>query len=322
MSTPTVSVALAVRNAERTVRESLQSVLNQTWTDFDVIVVDDGSTDRTPELLDRMAASDARVRVIRREHRGLAPSLNGAIELARGKYVARQDADDVSMPSRLDRQVRFLDTHPAVCAVGTAGVVIDDAGRAIRAYATRHGAAAVRKGLRTLRGSPIHGSMMMRRQAVVDVGGYRGAFSASQDADLWLRLCERGDIDNVPEPLYHWRIAAGSVYADHRARQLRYAALARVFASERARYGDDSYAALVRSGGDLDAFAATYRMGPALRALWGELLLRNGDSRAAFGHFHAAVAAGDRRPRTLAGWVWTAAGLRWPGRGPLRVPLH
>lgn len=322
MSVPRVSVAIAVRNGEHTIDEALRSVLDQTFADFEVIAVDDGSTDRTADIVERVAARDSRVRFVRHEHRGLAASLNQAIALSAGEYVARQDADDVSMPQRFEQQVRYLDAHPAVCAVGTAATVIDDAGRPLGPYPTRRDVAGVREGIRTFRATPVHGSMMFRRRLVVELGGYRGAFEASQDSDLWLRLSERCGIDNLAEPFYRWRLAAGSVYTDRRELQLRYSGIARMFAIERARYGDDSYDSLASSGRDLGAFAASYRLRAPLHALWGELLLRGGcHRRAAFREFHSAVTQGDRRPRTLIGWAWTALRLPWPGGKPLRVAV-
>src|SRR5271170_1107899 len=123
--TPRVSLVLAVYNGERHLPQSLESVLGQTFRDFELIVVDDGSTDRTPEILDGVARVDPRVVVVRQENRGLTASLIRGIGMARGTYVARQDADDVSKPERLGRQVAHLDAHPSIAALGTSADVID-----------------------------------------------------------------------------------------------------------------------------------------------------------------------------------------------------
>ena len=316
-----ISVVMPVRNAERTLQESIDSILGQTRRDFELIAIDDGSIDRSGAILGEAAAADARVLVITQAHHGLTGTLNRGLALARGAYVARQDADDVSAPERFERQSRWLDARPALAAAGTATVMIDERGSPIGPYTARFGPAAVRQGLLSLAATPMHGSLMFRRECLAAVGGYREAFVTSQDYDLCLRLAERFDIDNVPDPLYRWRLNADSIYGRRRERQLRYAGIARTFASERARRGSDSYALLEQSAGNLDAFAADYRMGAELEGLWGELMLRGlEDSRAAFLHLRRAVARGNVRPLTLALCGWTALGLPWMGGKPLRVP--
>lgn len=314
-----ISVVLSVRNAEGTLRESIQSVLNQTRDDFELLAIDDGSTDGSLAILDYAAESDPRVRVIVRSHQGLTSSLIHGTSLARGEYVARQDADDVSEPERFERQTRWLETH-RLAAAGTATAIIDAVGAPIGRFPLRFGPAAVRKGLMAVSTAPVHGSLMFRRECLEAVGGYRAAFVTTQDYDLCLRLAERFDIDNVPDVLYRWRLNADSVYGRRRELQLRYGGVARLFATERARTGSDSYALFERSAGDLDAFAATYPLSGRLHAVWGELMLRGlNDSRGAFAHFRRAVARGDVAPRTLALLGWTALGLPWIGGKPLRT---
>ena len=319
MKPPLVSIILPVRNAAATVEEAVDSVLVQTLRDFELIAVDDRSTDGSGDKLRRAAERDPRVRIVPGAGAGLTAALNAAVREARGRYVARQDADDRSMPSRLETQVNALDRHPTLCALGTAAMTIDDAGDAIGRFPTAHGVAAVRKGLRSASATPCHGSMMIRQDALAAVGGYRTAFATSQDFDLWLRLSERWDIDNLEEPLYHWRLSSGSVYGARRHTQVLYGGVALAFAAERSRYGGDSYAALEQANGDLEAFARHYRLSALLRSIWGDLLLRAiDDPRLANRHLSLALRQGHFGFRTLALWAWTSMGLHWMGSKPLR----
>ena len=319
---PIVSVVLPVRNAAGTLDDALNSVLAQTFKAFEVIAVDDGSTDGTPEVLRRAAWRDSRLRVISTTGGGITAALNRGVSLAAGRFIARQDADDASMPQRFERQVEWLEQRPRVCAVGTGAVTIDSVGRPIGQFPIRLGVAAVRKGLLTARVTPVHGSMMIRRECLVEVGGYREAFVMSQDFDLWLRLLERYDIDNIEECLYQWRLTSGSVYGARRHTQLLYCGIGLAFAAERRRFGSDSYDLLERSRGDLEAFAERYRLRGRLHAVSGDLLLRGlNDAGLARRQCWLAVRNGYLHPRTLLLWVWTTMGLGWPGTKPLRAPL-
>jgi glycosyltransferase involved in cell wall biosynthesis len=320
MITPRISVVLAVRNGERHLEASVRSILAQSFDDFELIVVDDGSTDGTAGIIAALERADPRVVAVRHEKQGLAASLNRGLALARAGYVARQDADDLSLPDRFARQVAFLEQHPSVAAVGSSADVIDASGAVAGRLAAAVGPHLVRRGLLTLRSTPVHGSMMMRRPIVQALGGYRGAFRAGQDYDLWLRLSERHDIDNLPGVLYQWRLDREGVYATRRATQLKYAGIALALARERGEGDADSYELLDRCDGDLDAFAARYRLGPFVHAMWGELLLRGlGNSAAVRGYLRRALAGGDLRPWTVCLCGWTHLGLPWPGGRPLTV---
>ncbi|HAL47865.1 MAG TPA: hypothetical protein DCP37_08935, partial [Dehalococcoidia bacterium] len=269
------------------------------------------------------AARDPRIKVLHQGEQGLAASLNRAIVVARGRYLARHDGDDVSMPERLERQVRRLDAGKNLAAIGTAAVVIDEAGQAIGRFPTAHGAIAVRKGLHAMRTTPVHGSMMLRRDTLAAVGGYREAFPVSQDFDLWLRLTERFDIDNLEELLYRWRMSPGSAYGYRRRLQLQYSGVALAFAHERRRYGVDSYHSLERCAGDLRAFAAQYRLRGRLYALWGELALRGlNEPSTARGYLGHAIRCGCLHPRVVGLFAWSSLGLPWPGGKPLMLPVQ
>ena len=313
-----VSVIMAVYNGERYLEGAISSVLRQTFADFEFIVIDDGSSDATPEILSRIGREDSRIVVVRQENRGQTLSLNRAVELAQGNYLARQDADDLSMAERLELQARYLDTHPSVAVLGTAAQVMDQKGAVIGNLSTPQGAAQVRDALLTVRATPVHGSVMMRKEALAAVGGYRDAFWVSQDFDLWLRMAERFDLDNIPLMLYRWRRNPAGVYVTRRAMQLKYSGVALAFARERAIYGEDSYDLLRLSRGDLDSFAEGYRMRGLLHSLWGELLFRGLQSpRLARSHLVSALLSGFVRPKTLALLGLSLVGRAWPGSQPL-----
>ncbi len=298
---PRVSVLMATRDGERFLDAALASVLEQTFRDLELVVVDDGSRDGSRARLDACAARDARVRVLAGEGAGLAAALARAASEARGEYFARQDDDDVSRPERLARQVEFLDAHPEVAVVGSAADEIDERGARLGAVPVPLEAEAIR---RTLRRAPpfVHGSVVMRANVYRAAGGYRAAFLASQDLDLWLRLPRDAGLANLAEPLYAWRRHGASVFARARDRQLRYAALARAFSAERAARGADSYDALVAAG-DFERFLAKYRDRDRLCLLLGDVHAR-GRVAEAWGWFARALSS----PRTCApALAWSAA---------------
>jgi glycosyltransferase involved in cell wall biosynthesis len=210
--TPTVSVMMAVYNSERYVEEAVASVLGQTFTDFELLILDDGSTDGSLEVLRRLAATDPRIRLTSRPNKGLAPTLNELVDMARGEFLARMDADDVSLPERFERQVAYLRAHPECVLVGCRVRLIDPDGDPLCDWCTRQDHEALDAVfLRGERSTEIsHPAIMMRRADVLAVGKYR-EFPVIEDVDLFLRLAERGRIANLPEVLLHYRIHAENI---------------------------------------------------------------------------------------------------------------
>ena len=203
-----VSVVLPVRDGERFVREAVESVLAQTYADLELIVVDDGSADGTAAALAEFR--DERLRVLRQEPSGLVAALRRGVAEACAPLVARMDADDVSEPTRLERQVELLERRPRVGMVATWTAVIDEEGRELR----REVLPAAHEDLsrRLLLRNPFqHGSVVVRRDALEAAGGYRDDYGANEDYDLWRRLARSWELACVPEALYRYRVHAGAV---------------------------------------------------------------------------------------------------------------
>jgi glycosyltransferase involved in cell wall biosynthesis len=208
VASPLVSVVLPVHDGERFLAEAVGSILGQTLGDLDLVVVDDGSTDGTRRIL--AGYDDPRLRVVAQPHRGLVAALGAGIAETRAPYVARMDADDVSEPLRLERQVELLERRPRIGMAATWVAVMNEEGRELRRHVlpSEHDDLARRLLLR----NPFqHGSVLLRRAALDAVGGYRDDYGANEDYDLWRRLVGSWELACVPEVLYHYRVHAGAV---------------------------------------------------------------------------------------------------------------
>ena len=206
MSAPRVSVLLPVRDGARFLREALDSVLAQTLADFELLVVDDGSTDETPEIL--ASVGDERLRVLRQEPAGLVAALERGIGEARAPYLARMDADDVSLPRRLERQLAAL--VDGVGLVGCGVERMDETGSVLGSHMLPPDDAPLRRRL-LLRNPFAHGSVVVRREALERAGGYRADYGANEDYDLWRRIARDWKLGAVPSVLYCYREHSGAV---------------------------------------------------------------------------------------------------------------
>ncbi|GAC1344278.1 MAG: hypothetical protein NVSMB18_21620 [Acetobacteraceae bacterium] len=195
---------LPVRNGEATLAAAAGSILRQSLSALELLIVDDGSCDATPAVLERLAAADARVRVLRQGALGLVAALNRGLGAARAPLVARMDADDVALPERLARQAAVLASRPEVALVGTGWRVVAEGGVTRRVVLPPETDAGIRAGLA---GANVlgHPTVMFRRSAVLALGGYRPAFLLAEDYDLWLRLIERHAVACVGEVLLEYR---------------------------------------------------------------------------------------------------------------------
>jgi glycosyltransferase involved in cell wall biosynthesis len=211
---PQVSVVMGVRNGADTLAATLDSLAGQEGVELEIVVVNDGSSDDTGAILEARAAADPRLRVLQRPGRGLTGALIEGCQLARGRFIARQDAGDISLPGRLRRQLHCLEEHPEASLCSTHVRLVVPEGATARVNAPEP--ADLADGLT---GPAIHGSVMMRREAYERAGGYRPMFYFAQDIDLWSRMVEHGRHLVVPEVLYQATLTPGSISGSRRREQ-------------------------------------------------------------------------------------------------------
>jgi len=197
---PTISVIMSVYNGEKYLREAIESILSQTFTDFEFLIVNDGSTDGSLEII--QSYQDERIRVINNEQNiGLTKSLNKAIKQAKGEYIGRQDSDDVSFPNRFEEQIKYFEEHPEVALLGTSVYRIDERGKVFDRIIVR-----AKPGRSLFKGNQFcHGSTMFKREAVSRLGGYNELFRYCQDYELWLRVAKYYEVSNLTQVLYNLR---------------------------------------------------------------------------------------------------------------------
>ena len=206
MSQPSVSVMMPVYNAERYVGKAIESILNQKFDDFELVIVNDGSTDGSLEVLQEYAARDRRVRLTSRPNAGLIGSRNELLDAARSDLVACMDADDISLPDRLERQVEYLREHPDCVLVGSRVTIIDPDGESLQIMGQHLEHDAIDQALMNGEGQIIYNpSVMFRKRVALQVGAYRRGFDPAEDLDLFLRMAEVGRLANLPEPLLQYR---------------------------------------------------------------------------------------------------------------------
>jgi glycosyltransferase involved in cell wall biosynthesis len=239
MNNPVVSVVMSVYNGELYLSEAIDSILAQTYTDFEFIIVEDGSTDGTWQMLRAYASQDSRIVLVQNPRNiGYTCSLNIGLLQAKGTYIARQDADDISMPERLAQQVAVLNGCPAVGLVGSHIDVIDSAGApyaGLDFFSKETENAAIQRQL-LFECRLCHGSLMIRRRCLDQVGAYDSELEPAEDYDLWLRLTEIAEVQLVAAPLYRYRYHTQSVSRTRLHQQLHHKALALDRALQR-RYG-------------------------------------------------------------------------------------
>jgi glycosyltransferase involved in cell wall biosynthesis len=199
--------------------QAVDSILNQTFADFEFLIVDDGSRDQVVRsFLVERAKGDSRIRIAWEPHRGLTASLNRGLSLATGRFVARQDADDWSGPSRLEQQLAWFRGHPETAVLGTNAWTHQQDGTPLWQLHLPETHAGILAAFPL--GNPfVHGSVMFSRAQAAAAGGYREEFRCSQDYDFFWRLAERGSAGNLSEALYHYRYTSASVSAERAGEQ-------------------------------------------------------------------------------------------------------
>ena len=208
--TPTVSVVMPAFNAAAFLDEAVCSILDQTFRDFEFIIIDDGSTDATASILQKYAKADGRVRVYRQENQGVIGALNRACRMAQGQFIARMDADDISLPHRFARQLEFLEKHQEIGIVGTWASTIDERGSVRGEWCLSPNSKMLRWNL-FFRVCVIHPTVLMRREILEKLNFYRAEAIYADDWDLWLRASAITEFSNTPEILFKYRVSGKNI---------------------------------------------------------------------------------------------------------------
>ncbi len=217
---PSISVVMSVFNGARYLSEAVESILCQSYRDFEWIIVNDGSTDDSLKICRSYAAQDRRIQLIDQKHKGLTYSLNRGVSLARGEFVARMDADDIAERHRFKIQLKFMHEHPTCVALGSRLLLIDADGDPLAEHKPPQSHDDIVAELFTGCGAIPHPSAMLRAQSLRSVGAYREEFICAQDLDLWLRLSEIGQLANVDDQLLRCRVHGKSTTIRRRELQL------------------------------------------------------------------------------------------------------
>ena len=207
---PIVSVVLPVYNGKSYLIGAINSVLNQSFEDFELIIIDDGSTDDSADLI--RAYDDPRIFFYQQENQGLAATLNRGIALARGEFIARQDQDDICLPARFERQINWFNKHPEAGMVGTAAEIWVDRTKTDRVLKHPMEDALIRFGL-LFHNHFVHSSVMIRKAALSDVGGYSedARRQPPEDYELWSRMMKYYQVGNLSDILTVYREVDGSM---------------------------------------------------------------------------------------------------------------
>ena len=237
-SEPLVSVILPAFNAERFISGAIDSIIGQSFKDFELLVIDDGSTDNTAAIV--QGYSDLRIRLIQKENEGVAATLNRGIELAKGQYIWRHDADDISLPEKLQKEVEFLEQHDDCLLVATQVAFMTERGKVAwkRRQPKSHWLGNQPHRWVTPEDfspfSPItHGTTLIRSKAFILAGPYRQQFITSEDIDMWLRMLEHGELAVLNSCLSLHRLSSASATAVHGWKNEFYRELAKTYYMQR-----------------------------------------------------------------------------------------
>jgi glycosyltransferase involved in cell wall biosynthesis len=289
---PDISVVMGVYNGADHLRESMDSILSQEGVSLELIVVNDGSTDDSGRILDEYARRDRRVRAIHQENRGLTRALISGCAEAQGKYIARNDCGDISLPRRFARQLACIKAHPEAALVSCGTRFVGPGGELL--YDVNHDPSDATKRLLAwtlseIRGPSHHGSTLFPRERYLKAGGYREAFYFAQDLDLWIRLVQQGEHIILPELLYQASVTVGALSGQYRNEQL--ATTHIIFESARLRRrGLDDSAALEKACSIHPVRKRTNRRRQKAQASYFiGMCLKNRGDQMAIGYFKEAV---------------------------------
>ncbi len=220
---PIISVLMSVYNGQTYVAEAVESILAQTFGEFEFLIIDDGSKDDSPAIVRRYEQKDKRIKFVSRTNKGLTKTLNELFAKSRGEFVARMDCDDVALPQRFALQVEALGKDPGLVCVGGNFQLIDGQGRLLTTLRPPPDDATIQKQALAGHGAICHPAAMIRREALLKISGYDEEFKIAQDLDLWLRLGEVGKLGNVPRTVLKFRLHEGSVSETKRVEQRKFA---------------------------------------------------------------------------------------------------
>ena len=236
---PRVAVLMSVYNGEKYLREAIDSILNQTFKDFEFLIIDDGSTDNSSDII--RSYTDPRIRLIQNEKNiGLTRSLNKGLKLAKGEYIARMDGDDIALSDRLEKQVSFLDKYEDVKLVGSSYYEIDESDKVLGRVDCLTNNDDIQRRFLLPNNCFCHPSTMFRKECIEKVGTYREFFKYAQDYDLWRRIAEEYNVANIGEPLLKWRISHNSISSTAKTFQYAFHHMGIILAEQRQKYGKDS----------------------------------------------------------------------------------
>lgn len=236
---PLVSVIMTVYNGEPYLQEAIQSILSQTYENLEFVIVNDASTDKTPQILTQAKSKDTRIKVLNNsKNLGVAASLNNGIKASTGQFIARMDSDDIAHPARLKHQVHYLKKHPDIYLVGTSSIFINSKGDPIRSINVLTGPDLIKEKL-VKNNQFVHPSIMFRNTRDVF---YRNKFRYSQDYDFFLNLLSTGKkLDNLNVPLMYYRIDGESISNSKSYQQHLFSEKAKELYGERSQTGVDTY---------------------------------------------------------------------------------
>lgn len=273
------SVLMPVFNAEQYIDDAVESVLAQTFQDFELLLLNDGSTDGTLKKLEAFAARDTRCKVFNGPNTGIVATLNKGLQLAKGQLIFRMDSDDICLATRFQQQVDYMSQHPECLVLGAAIYLIDDAGRRIAQMGALVGHLAIDAANLVGTGAQMcHPTWVMRRDPIVQLGGYREAFRHAEDLDLLLRAAEIGELHNLQEVLLLYRQHFSSIGYSKRKEQVLATQLAISEACRRRGMAMPQFALASESPDECPSLAATH-------AKWAWWALAGGNRATA--RFHA-----------------------------------
>ncbi|RAK12618.1 glycosyl transferase family 2 [Halanaerobium saccharolyticum] len=202
-----ISVIMSVYNAEKYLEKAVESILTQSYHNFEFIIINDKSKDNSADIISKYADQDQRIKYIENErNRGLTYSLNKGLELAKGEYIARMDADDISTSDRLKKQVDYLKKNKEISLIGTSAYNIDENGKIIAERNVPLEYEEIKRNI-NLVNPIIHPSVMFKKKDILDIGGYNEEFKKVQDYELWFRIIANGlKVENLSERLLYYRV--------------------------------------------------------------------------------------------------------------------